>query len=296
MNPPPERDRLNRQVTLSDGRLLRFAEYGDPNGRPLLYFHGWPSSRLEPRTVENLLSGLPVRVIAPDRPGFGGSTFQNGREIQDWPADVSQLADHLRLDRFLVLGVSGGGPFATACAAKIPERLSGVGLVCALAPLDTPELTDGMVGLNRRLLALARHIPWFAQKTGAVLLQAFWGKGEQAIPEQIEAQLPEADRRALAIPELRQALIAASVEGLRNGLQGAAREGFLFAHPWGFRLGEIRAPVQLWHGEKDVIVPPAMGRYLVQSIPGCRAQFFPDDGHFSLPYTKLREILGTLLA
>jgi pimeloyl-ACP methyl ester carboxylesterase len=294
--PAITRDRLSQQIRLSDGRMLGFAEYGDPEGAALLYCHGWPSSRLEPRTVENLLASLPVRVIAPDRPGYGLSTFQHHRTIGDWPSDVNQLADHLGLTRFAVLGVSGGGPYAAACAARIPERLSVVGLVCALAPLDSPEVTDGMVALNRRLLSFARHTPWLAQKLGVLCLQALWGKGEQVIPEQIESRLPAADKRALASPELRQALIASSVEGLRVGLQGAARDGFLYARPWGIRLQDIRSTVKLWHGEKDVVVPPAMGRYLAKTIPGCQANFFPEDGHFSLPYTRLREILGSLLA
>ena len=289
-------ERLNRQFRLKDGRQVGFAEYGDPGGVPIIYCHGWPSSRLEPRTVETLLEGMPVRVIAPDRPGYGLSDFQTSRRIDDWPNDVSELADHLGLKKFAVLGVSGGGPYSIACAARIPERVSAVGVVSGLAPLERAGLTQGMVPLNRRLLNLARVMPWSAQRLGMVLLQFFWREGNQVIPPAIEARLSESDRRALESAELREGLIAASVEALRGGFMGPARDGFLYARPWGFSLRDIKTQIRLWHGEKDVVVPPVMGHYLAEQLPNCRATFTPDDGHFSLPYGRIREVLESLLA
>ena len=286
---------LHRRFRLADGRQLGFAEYGEPAGQPMFYCHGWPSSRLEPRAVEHLLRGLPVRVIAIDRPGYGLSDFQPSRRVTDWPKDLVELAVHLGLGRFAVLGVSGGGPYALACASGIPERLSAVGVVSGLAPLERPGLTEGMVELNRRLLSLARVMPWSAQRLGVMLLQSIWREGNQVIPPAIEARLPEADKRALASNDLREALIAGSVEAVRGGLAGAARDGFLYARLWGFALREIRVPVRLWHGEKDVVVPPVMGHYLAEQIPDCRATFTADDGHFSLPYGKIREIVESLL-
>src|SRR5437899_8680089 len=101
-------ERLHQQIRLADGRQLGFAEYGDLRGRPLFYFHGWPSSRLEPRTGQNICAGLGVRMIAPDRPGYGLSDFKPRRTIPDWVSDVQELADHLDVKRFAVLGVSGG--------------------------------------------------------------------------------------------------------------------------------------------------------------------------------------------
>src|SRR5437899_12705534 len=106
-----------RQIVLSDGRRLGYAQYGSPNGSPLMYFHGWPSSRLEPRVAENLCADLGLQVIAPDRPGFGLSDFKPGRTLASWPEDVRALAASLGFHRFAVLGVSGGGPYAIACAA-----------------------------------------------------------------------------------------------------------------------------------------------------------------------------------
>ncbi len=244
--------------------------------------------------MSQALGSLGVRLIAPDRPGYGLSDLQPERRIKDWVKDVTELADHLDLKRFGVLGISGGGPFALACAATIPERVSQLVLVCALGPVDTPEATQGMVALNRWLLSLARNAPWLAEKIATTCLRLLWRKGEQVIPEQIEARLPEADRRVLAKTELREALIASAREALRQGPSGAATDGLLYARTWGFNLHEIRVPVHLWHGEQDVVVPPAMGRFLARTLPQCQAHFSANDGHFSLPYGRMEEILGAV--
>jgi pimeloyl-ACP methyl ester carboxylesterase len=287
-------DLLNQSMRLRDGRTLGFAEHGVEEGAPIIYFHGWPSSRLEPCAMRQVCIEMGFRMIAPDRPGFGLSDFHPGRRLLDFTDDVLQLADHLHLKRFVVLGISGGGPYAAACAARLAERLSAALLVCSMGPADAPDATKGMVAVNRWLLATARHYPRLAERIAGFCLWAIWGKGQQALPKQIEAQLPPSDRKALASEELRQCLTASSVEALRGGTRAAAADGLLYGRPWGFSLSEIRAPVFLWHGERDVIVPPSMGHYLAAAIPGCVAQFPLDDGHFSLPFTRLREILATV--
>jgi len=205
------------------------------------------------------------------------------------------LTERLNLNQFGVLGVSGGGPYAAACAARIPTRLSAVILVCSVAPADSPEATKGMVALNRCLLSCARRAPWLAQYIGVFFLKLLWGKGQQVIPEQIEARLGAADRKTLASPALRQTLVDSSMEALHGGLRAAVADGLLYGRSWGFRLEDIRIPTYLWHGEKDVVVPPTMGRYLAKTIPECRATFCPEDGHFSLPFGRLEEILKETL-
>src|SRR5215471_15799708 len=144
-------DRLKQQIRLAGGRRLGFAEYGEPAGRPVFYCHGWPSCRLEPRAFESTISKLGLRLIAPDRPGYGLSEPRPKRTLSDWAADISNLADQLHIERFDLLGISGGGPYALACAARIPHRLLSVVLICSLAPLASPELTRGMVRLHRWL-------------------------------------------------------------------------------------------------------------------------------------------------
>jgi pimeloyl-ACP methyl ester carboxylesterase len=284
-------EKENQQFSLRTGRRLGFAEYGDPQGLPLLYFHGWPSSRLEARCTDKSAAALQIRVIAVERPGFGQSDFLPDRRMAQWAQDMLEFADYLKLSRFSVLGVSGGGPYAAACAALMPERLSSVLMVCSVGPADAPGALDGMVALNRWLLTFARTVPWLAQRTASLCMKAFWGKGHQAIPRQIEEKLPPADKAVLQNPELREILTEASREALRPGVEGPAWDGFLLGQPWGFDLRSIRIPVRLWHGERDNVVPVAMGRCLAKMIPGCDATFYPEDGHFSLPYGRVEEIL-----
>jgi len=286
---------LNREFTLRDGRRLGFAEFGRPQGVPMFYFHGWPSSRLEACALGDAVEELGLHMIAADRPGYGLSDLKKNRAIADWAEDVSELADHVGWGRFAILGISGGGPYAAACAAHLPERLSKVLMVCSLGPTDTPEATKGMVPLNRWLLAFARTAPWLAQRLGSVCLRALWGIGDQVIPQQIEARLPVRDRQTLADPQLRKLLTDSSREGLRRGVEGAAWEGLLYSRPWGFRLDRIQVPLHLWHGEQDNVVPASMGHYLADHIPNCQATFCPEDGHFSLAFNRIREVLDHLL-
>jgi pimeloyl-ACP methyl ester carboxylesterase len=150
---------VSQHFRLLDGRALGYAEYGVPDGAPVLYFHGFPGSRLEAALTEGPATALGARVIALDRPGYGLSDPQLGREIGHWPEDVGQLADHLGLERFAVLGTSGGGPYAMACAARLAERLTHVGLICSLSPLDRPGALTGMPWHMQLGLILGQYRP-----------------------------------------------------------------------------------------------------------------------------------------
>jgi pimeloyl-ACP methyl ester carboxylesterase len=139
-------NRTHRQIKLRDGRLLGYAEFGAPEGMPVFYFHGFPGSRLDYLFFDDGEVAMEnnARIIAVDRPGMGQSAFKRGRQILDWPDDVIALADALRIDRFGVLGISGGGPYAAACAFKIPARLTATGIVCGMGPSDAPRMKDGV--------------------------------------------------------------------------------------------------------------------------------------------------------
>lgn len=147
--------RIDTAMRLADGRLRGFAEYGDPQGRPIMPFHGLPGSRLIWRRLpgDPLAPGL--RFIAPDRPGYGNSDAEPGPTLLDWADDAAALADRLRIGRFSLLGVSGGGPGASACAWKMPQRLVRVGVVAGAAPTDAPGVLADMSGVNRFFMKLA---------------------------------------------------------------------------------------------------------------------------------------------
>jgi len=279
-------------ITTRDGRSLAYAEYGDPHGTPTLYFHGFPGSRLEARIGHQSAVRDKVRLIATDRPGFGQSDFEPNRTLLDWPQDVTDLADALGLGRFVVLGVSGGGPYAAACAARIPERLSAVGIVSGLAPL-TPELTRHMSPLNRAGLALAARTPRLLRAAEPVIRGVTAGYADGLVRRlaRITAQV---DREVLNESEVGKALAASFREAVCRGAQGMVREAELYAAPWSDWLREIPIEVRLWHGGVDRIVPEAMGRALERAIPRCRAEYHSDEGHFSLIVRQGERIMTAL--
>lgn len=286
---------IGKRLQLPDGRWLGYAEYGDPTGKPVIYFHGAPSSRLERHPDEGIAIVLGARIIAAERPGYGLSDFQRRRRLLDWPTDVQALADGLGIERFAVVGYSGGGPYAAACAFKIPQRLTAAAMVCSASPLDAPGATQGMARLNRVGLALARYVPWpLLMRLQNAEARAILRDPERAI-DQLASVLSEPDRAVLARPAVRQMLRETLVEAYRTGGRGAAWDDVLFAHRWGFQLRDIAMPVHLWQGARDVLVPPTMGRYLAGAIPNCHATFCPDEGHLLL-FDHWREILTVLVA
>jgi pimeloyl-ACP methyl ester carboxylesterase len=280
-------------LNLADARTLSYAEYGDPQGQPLMYFHGWPSSRLEAEMVDAPARRHHLRIIAPDRPGFGRSDFQSGRRLIDWPADVIELANELGLDRFSILGPSGGGPYAAVCAWKIPERLRSVGIVSGQSPTDDPSVLAGMRPLNRRLALIGRWAPWLFRPLSWPVIRALKREPDGYLAR-LMSDLPEPDRKVMVRAEIRKPLQNGALEAFRNGSRGAALENALYARPWGFDLGAITMEVHLWYGELDLNVPPAMGRYLASAIPNCHARFYPNEGHLSVFVNHMDEILQTV--
>lgn len=284
----------SRRMQLRDGRTLGYAEYGDPCGRPLIYCHGFPGSRLEASIADEAAQRQGIRLISIDRPGIGLSSFREKRTFADWPADVLELADALGLATFAVLGVSGGSPYAAACAARIPYRLTRVGIVAGISPLSAPEATLSMLPLGRLGLRLAGGSPLLGRIFYAGFCRLIH-RDPRRFLEQMAESLPEIDRQVLARSEVQRVLVASAQAAVADGSRGGARELALYSRPWGFLLQEIPLEVILWHGGLDNTIPPAMGRFLAGSIPRCRPLFFPDEGHYSLPIDHMEEILGALV-
>ena len=284
----------DKTLQLEDGRLLGYAVYGDPEGRPIFYFHGFPGSRLEARLADHVAARLGVRLIALERPGFGLSDFKPGRTIIEWPDDVVKIADALGINRFAAIGVSGGGPYAAACALRIPERLTTVAIVCGLGPLDSPNSTDRMNRDNHLIFVLGRRLPWLARIS---LWRAAYQvrRNPEAMLGRMIVALPQPDKAVLARPEVKITMKDNFVEAFRSGSRGATCELLLHTRPWGFLLKDIATRVDLWHGEQDASVPATMGKYLARTIPNCRAIFYPGEGHFSLVINHMEEILSGLV-
>lgn len=285
-------------ITLSDGRRLGYAEYGDPAGRPVFLFHGLPGSRLQRPTDESAALELGARLIAIDRPGFGRSDFQIDRGLPDWPRDVAALADALAIDQFAVAGISAGGPYALACAARLPERVTAAAIASSPCPTYLPGVLTGMIRSNQIVIRTAQRTPPRLAGQIARLINTITGRNPKLIAALVfglvSTPLTDEERLALARPEIGEMYMGSVMEAYRNGWGGHAWELIVLNRPWGFALEQIQVPVYLWHGEADQLVPPVMGRYLAARIPTCTAEFVPGAGHL-LVFTHWPGMLAALL-
>lgn len=285
---------MDQHITLQDGRILGYCEIGAARGKPVFYFHGFPGSRLEARLAEKMARETNIKLISIDRPGYGLSQYQSHRTFMDWSDDLTTLADDLGIDRFTVIGVSGGGPYAAACAWKIPERLKSVGIICGLGPLNIPNAMDEMVLTNRLGLHLAGRYPRFTSRLFRVVAFMLRNHSERLV-RSLAAKVNEVDRDFLSREETVSILASSFRESVRQSYIGPLHDLILYSRPWGFRLEDIGIQVHLWYGMRDVIVPPGMGHFMSNSIPHCRSHFFENEGHFSILLNRLEDIFGTLI-
>jgi pimeloyl-ACP methyl ester carboxylesterase len=278
-------------LPLPSGRKLGYAEYGDPAGRPVFGAFGATARLFRPPDAVTAAAG--VRLILPERPGFGLSDPQPGRTLLDWPLDLAALADALGLGRFALVAGSQAGPYGAACAYALPLRLTAVALVSALAPFDAPGVTDGMAAPLKLVPFFANRLPWLLalmNRAGAGLAR----RNPEGFIQQAFRGLPAVDQQVFRDhPEVQAAMIADSVEIYRQGSAALTQDMRLVCGPWGFRPEAIRARVVIWQGQADPNVPPAMGRYLAQTIPGAAAHFIPGAGHF-MAFGRWREILESV--
>jgi pimeloyl-ACP methyl ester carboxylesterase len=276
-------DGTGARVWLPDGRAIGIREAGLADGWPLFIFPGTPGSRLSPLADLDETREAGARAVVLERPGFGVSSPQPRRRVVDWPADVARVADALGIAGFAIAGMSGAGPYLAACAVALPERVRGVALLGVASPLEAPGVRRGMT-LRRWLMYRALPLAPLATPLFRVL-------GPRGVQRVMTDDVPACDRAVLS--RVAEPFAAMKREAFRQGPSAYAKELALVARPWGFRLEDIRVPVHLWHGERDVSTPPAMGRHLARAIPGCRAHFVPDEGHF-VAYARWREILRVL--
>ena len=283
-------------LTLPDGRKLAYAEFGKPDGFPVLYFHGAPSSRLEPLLIGNDdFARFGLRIIAPDRPGLGGSDFQPGRGFSDWPKDVLCLADSLELTQFVVLGISGGGGYAAVCAARIPERLRAAVIVSGGWQMNQPEAMDNMPTPNRLAWMLADKAPLLLRLMLKMMGASSQGEHEKQLA-QLKQRLHPADYAVLRQPGRLDAFNHAVRESIRQGTKGAAWDMGLYVREWGFRLDEIRMPLKLFHGEQDMNIPVALVRKMIPQLPTAQLITYENEAHFSTFINHLDEIARTIVS
>jgi len=284
-------------VGLPDGRRVAIASHGDPQGRPLFLFHGTPGSRLGLHYVDGPAKERGVRVVCPDRPGVGRSDPHPERTIPGYTDDVSALADALGFGRFAVLGYSGGAPYALACGARLPERVTAVGTTAGAGPHDRTGSREGCSKSDLLLLDLSLRRPFLAR-----LIMFAWAKTALLAPsvalKGLADDLSEPDRRFLeeGVRERGAAeVMSLFTEVFRQGGGGVVLDYQLHGRPWGFSLEEVSVPVHLWHGEEDLVVPMHHAEDLSSRLPDASLHGLEDTGHFSIQQ-HYGTMLDTLLA
>jgi len=288
--------RSDLRVELPDGSAVGYAEAGDASGRPVLYLHGSPSSRLELGLpgIREAADGLGLHVIAPDRPGTGHSTSRR-YAVADYPRLVRGFADALGIELFVVVGVSGGGKFACACAWALPDRVTRAALVSSTCSFDLPGARATWDGEDRWLYGIAGRAPWLIRLYLAKVARDL-RRDPGALLSAVERRVGAADREVLDLPGFREALARDMGEAFRQGGAGPAHDLTLEARPWGVPLGRVAVPIEIWHGEDDRVVAPEQSRILARALPLATAHLVPGEGHFSLFARHAEAILESVLA
>ncbi|KAF3036461.1 hypothetical protein E8E12_006140 [Didymella heteroderae] len=295
----------NESMQLEDGRTLSYAAYGSPVPRTtVIYMHGFPSSRFEGKLWHSVCTKHMIRLIAPDRPGIGLSTYQPNRQILHWPVDVLALADALKVSQFYILGVSGGAPYALACVKTIPKsRLLGVSIVSGMYPMKLG--TAGMTMHSRMLFWVA---PWLTGLTSFMFDMSMGKAARCSDPQVFEDVLEQevdsrhaGDQTAMKDPKHWPTFVAMMREAFARGSRGASWEARLKGSEWGFELSQlyidsdVGCSLTLWHGTEDVNCPAAMAKKAGSLMPGCNLHMMEGEGHVSFIFKKADEILNDLI-
>lgn len=280
---------------LKSSHRLCYQLFGDIQGYPLLYCHGFPASRLEAGLAHQAASTLGACIVAVDRPGFGRSDFQPGRQMRDWVELSRGLMDALGHERFSVIGISGGTPYAMLLGEHLHQRIYRLGIVGGLGDLSTPGSEQSMGLAQRSMVRLARSYPqlalWLNRYPAAALVRRF----PTTVLKILLGRAPAVDRIELAKPATSQIILDSIREAFVHGGRGPAWDFYLATGHWQADPAAIKVDTFLWHGCLDTTVPVSMGRRHTQLIPRCHAEFLENEGHFSLPLKHISRIISQLL-
>ena len=285
-------------LELPDGRLLGFGIFGDPEGYPTLYFHGWPGSRFEGRMLNPVTKDARIKLIAIDRPGIGLSSKQKERTLLDWPTDIIYLLDHLGINECIIIGHSGGAPYAYACAKSLPnERLTAIIITSGVGPVELG--TNKMKPIFRFGLFLVRKHPKFLK----FLFRLFFYPNFKTLKRATLTskiyylRVPRRDKDCIKSQNGMESFILTNYNVYLQDVTGTFQDLRIYATNWGFSLNELSldVPLFLLHGEKDEVVPIQMAKSAADCLENCTSYFFPEESHFSTPFNHLGEILKKIL-
>lgn len=271
-------DRSSLVHRLSSGRQIGYAEYGDPDGLPVIALHGTPGSRFMFALTDEGARARGLRIIAPDRPGYGLSEFHRFETLAETASDVEALADALGLERFALIGVSGGGPHAVAAAYRLKSRILRLVLVSPVGPIA--ECDHIRMSHLHRLIFSPTSTSHHASATFFSTLRTLIDWAPSVAYHLLMQQVTATDCDVLNRSEVRDNLQAALCEGLRTGIDGALQDLNLYSAPWHVPLGEVDVPAFMWQGSEDTVVPPDAAYYLAGALPNCRLEVIEGVGHY----------------
>jgi pimeloyl-ACP methyl ester carboxylesterase len=272
--------RFEGTVRLAGGRRLGFAEFGPSRGRPLVWLHGTPGARLQiAPQARHLAHERNVRIVSVERPGVGESTPHSFEAVVDFALDIEQLCDALGIERFAVAGLSGGGPYALACAHEMPERVLAGAILGGVAPSVGADAAEGgAASLVRYFEPLLRrtHGPLGSFMSSLIrVLEPF----ADPVTDLFARLMPPGDQRVFEDQDVRRMFQQDLILGSRRYMQALFLDAMLFGREWGFSLGDLRVPIHLWYGDADTIVPVRHGEHLAERIPGAKLRIRSQEGH-----------------
>lgn len=261
-------------------------------GTAILVFHGFPGSHKQSLFLKPWARKFNLRVLASDRPGYGGTKPQPGASLKDFLQGLEKILAEKQVDKFYLLGLSGGNPSAVSAAGYFGDRVLGLASVCGLAPYH--QFPDVYPAHQQKWLQLAKRTPEFLLRPMIDKLIKNFDPVKRI--DELIMKLPEHDQEALKNVNGRAIMLESMRETTRHGAAGAIFDLKSFVNPWPVSLEEIRVPYDIWHGEADRIVLPDASRALHRAVPHSQIHLFPDEGHYSLPLRRAEQILTQLLA
>ena len=289
------RPKLEGNIAVGDDRQIGFAEFGDPQGRAIFWLHGTPGARRQiPMEARVYAEEKGIRLIGVDRPGIGSSTPFQYDTVSAFADDLRTIADTLGIDKFVVVGLSGGGPYTLACAAAMPARVVAAGVLGGVAPASGPDAIGGGAMALGSLVAPVLRVAGVPMRWAAVALVWFARPVASPALDLYGRMSPEGDRRLLARPEFKAMFLDDLLNGSRKQLAAPFADVIVFARDWGFRLEQVKVPVRWWHGDHDHIVPFAHGEHVVSRLPDAQLYHLPGESHLA-GLGRAEEILGAMV-
>ena len=281
-------------IELKDGSQIAFDEYGDLQGTPVIFCHGWPSSRTMAQLTDSAARDLGIRIISPDRPGIRGSAFKAQRTLLDWPPLIHELTEKLQIPKFRMLAISGGAPYAYASAWSDPDQVEAIAVVSGAPPISELKDQTGLLKLYRWMLklhgtrpALLRKCFYLARPIASIRLPI-------RLRPLLLKTLHPSDAAVLRDSAAFETCFESARQAWRASAAGVMTDAEIYARPWGFPLDEVNVPVRLWHGTSDRAFSAEVAKEVAARLPDCQFRLVEGAGHYSLPIRHMGEILADL--